>query len=457
MYVRQLIQQTAEGFQTVAVMRFLRIFFLIGVLAPAGFLFCCGQYTDISFQHVNIAIDPPTVNFTSDQAEKGEYHVTVTCRSSYFIAALRRRYPANRLSIFRRFGNGTERQYAQASSGHKDGAVELIDGYTPPGASGSGSLKEGIVLHHTRVTCRDGGGFFCKGSYQSDKKESETVNVTVNVTPGQLTLTPSPREKTQWQVGEVLTMTCQGPLGSVGPNDQVDWVWQYRYTEPHDTDWVIYNKGVETGPVEGTGNPCIKRGSSTVKRRLSLKDTNRQYRCFVKKRGGVSFLEYAAVHDVGVVLFSDGKEHYMYLAMGFGVGGFVAVGFAFVLWVQWRCRVSSMTDKRMNNPLLPRHRDPSYYYGEYLEPRPQVLEQEAYTGLQDPTNYSEFSIYEDIDSPRTVSAFSAKESKQGLQDSTNYSEFSIYEDIDNPRTVSAFSAKESKQVETSGPGANTEN
>ncbi|XP_076457449.1 uncharacterized protein LOC143291465 [Babylonia areolata] len=389
-------------------MRFLRIFFFIGVLAPAG-----------ASSKPNIAIDPPTLTLTHDQAERREAYVTVTCNTTYES----RDTPGSRLrilSITRQFGNKSERQFAKVN--------ETGFGKTkaPPLASGRGSLTEGvIVLHHISLTCEDGGGFFCAATYgKNPRLKSEVVPVAVKVDPGQLTLTASPRKNL---INEELTMTCHGPLG----NGEVDWVWQYRNTEPDDTDWISYNKGVETGPEEETGNPCIKRGSSTVKRRLSPQDTNRRYRCFVKKRGGVSFLEYAAVYDVGIVPFSaEGEEPIVHphMVLGMGVGGCVgvvvgviaAIGVVVVLLVRRRRRLSSMAKQTVNCPLLPKHRDPGYY-GEYLEPMMQVPQQEV----------------------------TAAESKRD----SHYSEISNYEDIDISRMGSTSSATESKQVETSGPGA----
>ncbi|KAL8596446.1 hypothetical protein ACOMHN_048295 [Nucella lapillus] len=223
------------------------------------------------------------------------------------------------------------------------------------------------------------------------------------MTPGPLTLTASPEVATLRHVDDVITMTCEGPLGTVSKHQQPRWVWEYRHTYDVNAPWALYH----ASPGEVTSGPmvqraCYARGSTTLKRRLTMADSERQYRCYVAT-DWVSYNQYAASWSVGTLRSAGDHSINQGLMVGLGVGGCVGVvvgllvvlAAGLVLLVWRRRQLAARKTQTVNCPLLPPHRHAAWY-GEYLEPvvcvpqQQQQQQQQQYQQEDDQTGiYSE--------------------------------------------------------------------
>ena len=84
---------------------------------------------------------------------------------------------------------------------------------------------------------------------------------------------------------------------------QIHWVWEYKQTR--DVTWSAYTDTsdiVTSSSVPGSSQPnvCYKRQTSTLTRRLTLEDDNRESRCYVR-RDNRDYTEYAETLQVGAV------------------------------------------------------------------------------------------------------------------------------------------------------------
>ncbi|XP_070202961.1 uncharacterized protein [Littorina saxatilis] len=160
-----------------------------------------------------------------------------------------------------------------------------------------GSLREKkIFLTLYKVNCDDAGMIICTATSEASsayKTYQASQNLTIEVSPGTLTLTAQPSGVSDWTSSDTLTIRCDGIVGTVKNQYQIQWTWEYQDTATQtsgEENWKPYHlighpaTDINTGSLVPTANPCYKRQTSTLTRRLTGSDTGRQYRCFVINR-----------------------------------------------------------------------------------------------------------------------------------------------------------------------------
>ncbi|XP_070203635.1 uncharacterized protein [Littorina saxatilis] len=141
--------------------------------------------------------------------------------------------------------------------------------------------------------------------------------------PGPITITPLITSGTGCcSVGQTLRMTC-GQFVRVDDNSsQHNWVWGtlkvvsrsqhnwhnwvWEFKDKNDTDWQSYAViGNPTSDITQrqppSTDPCYKHHSSSLSRRLTLEDSERQYRCYVNGRVTGQGVDKAKVHPLGTL------------------------------------------------------------------------------------------------------------------------------------------------------------
>ena len=97
----------------------------------------------------------------------------------------------------------------------------------------------------------------------------------------------------------------------VQPPVYIDWVWQWRTTGNGAAGVWTYYRGSASDAKDGptTQHTCYQRRVSTLTRQLTLNDTNREYRCYVRCRRAqgpfTAFVDLAATYVVGTVSGED--------------------------------------------------------------------------------------------------------------------------------------------------------
>ena len=93
---------------------------------------------------------------------------------------------------------------------------------------------------------------------------------------------------------------------------QIQWVWEWRNTQPDLTSfWHAYDgNSADIQDGRTTQQDRHQRQSSTLTRQLTVEDTNREYRCYVRRRQGqgtyTAYKQLAALYSVGVVTDPNG-------------------------------------------------------------------------------------------------------------------------------------------------------
>ncbi|XP_070202956.1 uncharacterized protein [Littorina saxatilis] len=261
-----------------------------------------------------ITITPPTLSLAPNVSDATGGQVTVQCRAS----SLGQGEDLLAMNIQRLLDNdpnAVRTVVVGARSSQDQGNAALIQ--TLQGATVSGSIGDAsITLTMSMAKCADAGIYYCTAtaldSNTKTKYYESFKNVTIKVSPGTITLTPTPSGINSWKVNETLTILCNGVVGTVVNENNIEWVWQYQQIDPNFPsgfeNWQDYSiigdptTDIVTGSLGASTSNCYKRQSSTLTRYLTLEDTNRQYRCYVNNRDVTSQgVDHAQMVDVGTV------------------------------------------------------------------------------------------------------------------------------------------------------------
>ncbi|XP_070202963.1 uncharacterized protein [Littorina saxatilis] len=102
-------------------------------------------------------------------------------------------------------------------------------------------------------------------------------------------MTTEPSGVTTHRVNDTLLMRCDGIVGTVLDDSQLEWIWQYQVGNrfPGLENWQPYrdigdnSADIQTDSSITTTNSCYNRQVSVLTRHLTLSDTDREYRCYV--------------------------------------------------------------------------------------------------------------------------------------------------------------------------------
>ncbi|KAL8566521.1 hypothetical protein ACOMHN_009735 [Nucella lapillus] len=167
----------------------------------------------------------------------------------------------------------------------------------------------------TQTKCADGGVYTCKVVYQGQDSVVRTITsdkrLQVEVTPGPIDMTPEPKGITQWLVNNTLHMRCNGTVGTVNGNaTKIEWIWEYRTERAPpllSKKWLPYDNPSDITEGQTFKKTCYELRSSILKRTLAVNDTDRVYRCYIK-RNNIPFTQYAANLTVGSVTEGENER-----------------------------------------------------------------------------------------------------------------------------------------------------
>ncbi|XP_070202929.1 uncharacterized protein [Littorina saxatilis] len=134
------------------------------------------------------------------------------------------------------------------------------------------------------------------------------------VNPGPITMTLKPLITSGTgccSVGQTLRMTCGQFVGVDDNISQHNWVWEFK--DVNAANWQSYVKGNPTSDITQrqppSTDPCYKHHSSLLLRRLTLEDSERQYRCYVNGSVTGQGVDKAKVHPVGTLQAPGDEEN----------------------------------------------------------------------------------------------------------------------------------------------------
>ncbi|KAK7106630.1 uncharacterized protein [Littorina saxatilis] len=206
---------------------------------------------------------------------------------------------------------------AAALSTRHQGNAEL-QASAPQGSNVTGSLGEKTVtLTLNRANCCDSGKYICTASSLDNATKTRyyasDTNISIQVNPGPITIKPLITSETGCcSVGQTLRMTCGQFVGIDDNSSQHNWVWEFK--DKNAADWqsyaVIGNPTADiTQRQPPSTDPCYKHYSSSLSRRLTLEDSERQYRCYVNGRVTGQGVDKAKVHPVGTLQARGDEEN----------------------------------------------------------------------------------------------------------------------------------------------------
>ncbi|KAK7456964.1 hypothetical protein BaRGS_00039277, partial [Batillaria attramentaria] len=187
---------------------------------------------------------------------------------------------------------------------------DATPGVSIPGSSVSGSGQQrSIKFSMAQATCSDAGMYICDVTYYTDGFNFETAtsskNLSVTVDPGQITMTADPQQAV-YNYNSSLLLRCNGPVGTVDDDVQIEWMWEYKeqggflWTTVTTTD---DNFNEESSTTSGPGD-CARNQVVTLQRYVLPEDTGRTYRCYIRRVAGSggNFDQYAGDYVIGTVL-----------------------------------------------------------------------------------------------------------------------------------------------------------
>ncbi|KAK7488857.1 hypothetical protein BaRGS_00019814, partial [Batillaria attramentaria] len=187
--------------------------------------------------------------------------------------------------------------------------VEDKSGDNVFGSSASGSVQQrSIKFTMPQTTCNDAGMYICSAQYFVGSivtTATSSKNLTVTVNPGPITMTADPQQ-TVYNYNSPLLLRCNGPVGTVNDDTQIEWMWEYKeqggflWTSVTTTD---DNFNEESSTPTGPGY-CAQNQVVTLQRYVLPEDTGRTYRCYVRRVAGSggNFDQYAGEYIIGTVL-----------------------------------------------------------------------------------------------------------------------------------------------------------
>ncbi|KAK7488894.1 hypothetical protein BaRGS_00019851 [Batillaria attramentaria] len=191
------------------------------------------------------------------------------------------------------------------------GSAQAADksGYNVPGSSASGTVSQrSIKFTMPQTTCNDAGMYICSAAYFVGTivtTATSSKNLTVTVDPGPITMMADPQQAV-YSYNTSLLLRCNGPVGTVDDNTQVEWMWEYK--EQGGFLWTTVtttedNFNEESSTPSGPGN-CARIEVVALQRYVLPEDTGRTYRCYVRRVAGSggNFEQYAAEYTIGTVL-----------------------------------------------------------------------------------------------------------------------------------------------------------
>ncbi|XP_076438285.1 uncharacterized protein LOC143277387 [Babylonia areolata] len=126
------------------------------------------------------------------------------------------------------------------------------------------------------------------------------MRIVFALTPGRLALT-APANKSTWEEEELINLTCSGPVGLERRNTTIAWVWEYK--DPDSATWTrSHSRAIHTGSV--VNKTCYQRQSSSLQRRVTVEDSRRVFRCYVKQNGR-GYPQFALSYTMGTVTMKE--------------------------------------------------------------------------------------------------------------------------------------------------------
>lgn len=270
------------------------------------------EVRDVSGQSMSprLSFNPPSpMALTGDEALPGSgRQLSVTCTQPAGAGSL------YSLTLYRLSGSGARTRLAHTGAGAPpdgtDGSAQVAAGVT--GATASGGLAQRtLTLTYSHAACDGDGVYVCSsvvvGSGESRALES-SATYTVIVGPGRPWLRHERPKNgaTSYLINEDIIFTCRVYVGTVEANTQVNFVWEYEASHPLFSAKVFQTYPIP-GDVDNTAPPtsmvyCPKSQTrvSRLRRRLTVEDSHRKYRCYITK-DGVSYVDYAATEHFEVM------------------------------------------------------------------------------------------------------------------------------------------------------------
>ncbi|XP_025101601.1 uncharacterized protein LOC112568507 [Pomacea canaliculata] len=131
-------------------------------------------------------------------------------------------------------------------------------------------------------------------------------NFTVIVSPGNITITADPQiEVGNYLVGQPITLTCNGMIGTYDPEEGQTWQWSWQYQDYESYSWALYqnpNDITKEPPFKGTSS-CQYYQISRLTVNLTLEDSQRTYKCIVQATNNQGSSD--AQYTLGIVADTD--------------------------------------------------------------------------------------------------------------------------------------------------------
>ncbi|KAK7106632.1 hypothetical protein V1264_017863 [Littorina saxatilis] len=280
--------------------------------------------------------NPPRVTFTQNVSDSTGRRIVITCKASSVDPATERLVDMSIQRVLHANPDADPVSIAEASQFHHQGNA-VLQTQAPQKSNVTGSLFDSVItLILYRATCGDSGKYICTATSEDSiksKKYASDINILIQVNPGPITKKLLNTSGTGCKVGQTLTMTCGQFVGAEDNSSQHNWVWEFK--DKNDTDWQSYAViGNPTADITESQPPsthptCYKHHSSSLSRRVTPEDSERQYRCYVNGKVTGQGVDKAKIHSVQVS-GNTGKatdsqvSATNWLAVGLGVAGAVA-------------------------------------------------------------------------------------------------------------------------------------
>ncbi|XP_025100690.1 uncharacterized protein LOC112567953 isoform X2 [Pomacea canaliculata] len=210
----------------------------------------------------------------------------------------------------------TEQTLAKAEDGVNQGQASFAtnSGLTQNTATVSGSTtQKSMTLTLTQAKCEDAGTYVCQIPYNAAPDGSLQIktidvsdNFTVIVPPGNITITADPQiEVGNYLVGQHVTFSCNGMIGTYDPAIGETWQWSWQYQDYESYSWTPYqnqNDITKDQPVKGTSS-CQYHQISKLIVNLTLEDSQRTYKCTVQAANNQGSSD--AQYTLGIVADTD--------------------------------------------------------------------------------------------------------------------------------------------------------
>ncbi|XP_025103158.1 uncharacterized protein LOC112569562 isoform X2 [Pomacea canaliculata] len=157
-----------------------------------------------------------------------------------------------------------------------------------------------IVVTLLQADCTDAGSYRCV----TEGMETD-YNLTVTSFPGNVTATSDPRSES-YLVDSTVILSCDGGVGSYEAGENKTWQWFWEYRDYLSNTWIEYKNDsdiTDVWPPYSVSGTCYTRQVSRLTRVLTVEDSQRSYRCIVRRKSHAA----EATLTVGIVHLPEGN------------------------------------------------------------------------------------------------------------------------------------------------------